>query len=78
MKYPRLANALQDAGMILSLLASAGLIFAAMFEGMAAGHMTYGTLILLGGICLVACATQLSKVRHQPTDEGRPTLRRVK
>lgn len=78
MKYPRLANALLDVGMVLSILSSVGLIFATIFYWGVGQYMPSGMLVLIVGVLLVACAAQVSKVRRQTIDEGRPTLRRVK
>lgn len=76
MKYPRLANALLDAGIALIILSSTGLIFMIWSVSQ---YLSYGFLALIAGALFVAGAKKVSKWRrHQSIDEGRPTLRRVK
>lgn len=78
MKYPRLANALLDAGIALIILSSTGLIFVVFYRGVSQ-YLSYGFLTLIAGALFVAGAKKVSKLRrHQSIDEGRPTLRRVK
>lgn len=79
LKYPRLANALLDVGMVLIILSTIGAIVATIFYWGVQQYLSGCLLALIAGALLAAGSMQLSKVRrHQPIDEGHPTLRRVK
>lgn len=78
MKHPRLTNALLDAGMILIIVSSIGLLITIFYGGFGQ-YMSGGFMALIAGALFVAGAKHVSKMhRHHSIDEGRPTLRRVK
>lgn len=79
MKYPRLANALLDVGMLLNILSSAGLIFGTVFYSGEGPYMQACFIAWIAGAVLVAGAARVSKARRAPTiDAQRQVLHRVK